>query len=60
MKGEKIPDWEGEKYGGELVLFECHGLYGKPVYYTDGTRIPYTITIPKIASITAKDLTDDP
>ena len=43
----KIPDWEGAKYGGELILFTCPDLYGCPMYYTDGTKISYTITIPK-------------
>ena len=43
--GEK-PDWDGDRYGGELVLFACPSLYGQPIYYTDGAIIPYVITLP--------------
>lgn len=56
---DKEIDWNGAKYLGELVLFTSPSLYGQPVYYTDGTLIPYTTKIPKFSTISAKDLTDD-
>ncbi len=52
----KTPDWERDRYWGELVKFECPALYGAPVYYTDGTRIPYKFLIPEMAELTAEDL----
>ena len=58
-KQEKIPDWDGARYWGELVLFTCPNLYGKPVHYTDGTTIPYVIELPKYAKVTAEELASD-
>ena len=56
---EKIPDWEGKKHLSWDVRFFIPGLYGKPVYYTDGTKIPYVIEVPKLELLTAEDISEN-
>jgi len=58
-KGKKMPDWEGDRYWGELTLYHCPGLYGQPIYYTDGAKIPYDIVIPKVKEISVEELIGD-
>ena len=56
---ELIPDWNGRRYWGEVIMFYCPGLYGQPVYYTNGERIPYEINIPEMDYLTMEDLTKE-
>ena len=44
----EVIDYNGERHWGENIGLYCPGLYGKPVYYTDGTKISYEIAIPKL------------
>ena len=52
----KTPDVNGDKYLGELIRYSVPSLYGKPVYYTDGTKIPYDITVSKYKELSAEDI----
>ncbi len=45
-----------QRYLGELIRFLVPSLYGKPVYDKDDNFIRYTIIIPKIKSISSKEL----
>ena len=53
---KKKVNWRGDRYWGELIRFQSPSLYGAPIYYTDGSKIPYLMEVPKIKPITAKEL----
>ena len=54
-KEERLPDYDGEKYLGDIILEVVPSLHGEPVYYTNGDKIPYEIVIPKLGLLRGVD-----